>query len=177
MAQIAIDFLRGPDRLSQLISWFGQGPNGYSHAASVLKDGRYLDARNDVLAGVPAGVHIRDPKTERWVKKLRATLEVTDAEYDSWEASLRAKITDGYARGDILSFILNRDLHVNGTYDCSELAINAVQHISRAWEPSHLGYVPFPLPIPARQITPNAALLIVATAGFTIGEAERCASR
>jgi len=172
MAQIVIDFLQGVDRLSQLISWFGQGPGGYSHAASVLKDGRYLDARDDRIGSVPAGVHIRDPAKEKWAKKVRASLEVTDAEYESWESSLRAKITDGYARGDILSFIFNRDLHVNGTYDCSELAINAVQHVSRSWQPGHLGYVPFPLPVPANRITPNAALLIVATAGFTIGAVE-----
>jgi hypothetical protein len=160
MAQIAVDFLLGPDWMSRLISYYGQGPGGYSHAASVLADGRYLDARNDVIAGVPAGVHIRFPSTEKWIKKRRASLRVTQAEYDAWEANLRAKITDEYARGDILSFIFNRDLHVNGTYDCSELALNAVQHIKK---------VPFPLVIPAHLITPNVCLLLLQVAGFSIG--------
>lgn len=164
MAQIAVDFLLGADRSSRLISWWGQGPDGYSHAASVLADGRYLDARSDVLEGVPAGVHIRLPETESWVKKRRATLDVTPTEYDDWEGNLRAKITDAYAKRDILSFIFNRDLHVNGTYDCSALAINAVQHIKK---------VPFPLVIPAHQITPNVGLLLLQTAGFTIGPVMR----
>lgn len=160
MATIAIDFLMGPDRSSRLISWFGLGPGGYSHCASVLKDGRYLDARNDVIAGVPAGVHIRDPKTEKWIYKRRATLEVTETEYADWEANLRAKINDQYGRSDILEFIFDRGEHEEGHYICSALAINAVQHIRK---------VPYPLPVEAHQISPNAALLIVATAGFTIG--------
>jgi hypothetical protein len=163
MSQIRIDFLLGPDWQSRFIAWFGQGPNGYSHVACVLEDGRYLDARNDVLGGVPSGIHIRSPVYEAWVKKRRCTLEVTPAEYQDWEGNLRAKINDPYARSDIGGFFLNRMLHKSGTYDCSALAINALQHIRK---------VPFPLPIPAHEITPNAALLIVATAGFQIGEVQ-----
>ena len=159
----------GSDRSSGLISWFGLGPGGYSHSASVLADGRYLDARNDVLAGVPAGVHIRDPKTEPWIRKLRASLEVTQAEYDMWEAGLRAKIGDAYGRSDIMEFLFDRGKHEPGHYICSALAVNAIQHVSRSWDPTHLGYIPFPLPVPAHQISPNALLLILATAGFTIG--------
>lgn len=170
MSEICIDFLMGPDLSSRLISWFGLGPGGFSHAASVLKDGRYLDARNDVIAGVPAGVHIRHAETERWIRKRRATLEVTEAEYEEWEGSLRAKVGDAYGRSDILEFIFDRGEHEEGHYICSALAINAVQHVGRLhWSPGHLGYIPFPLPIPAHQISPNAALLILATAGFTIG--------
>jgi hypothetical protein len=160
VSEIAIDFLLGPDWTSRFIAWFGQGPHGYSHCASVLCDGRYLDARSDVLGGVPGGVHIRLQETEKWIKKRRATLQVTQTEYDEWEGNLRAKVTDGYAKPDILGFILNKDMHRNGTYDCSALAINALQHIKK---------VPYPLPVPAHQITPNAALLIVATAGLSIG--------
>lgn len=163
MAQIAVDFLLGPDWLSRLIAWYGQGPEGWSHAANVLADGRYLDARNDVIAGVPAGVRIRLPSTEKWVRKRRATKQVTDAQYADWEGNLRAKITDPYAKGDIETFVLNRDRHKKGTYDCSELALNAVQHIK---------LVPYPLVIPAHQISPDVCLLILQTAGFTIGPVE-----
>jgi len=161
--KIVIDFLLGTDWSSNLIAWWGQGPNGYSHCASVLADGRYLDARVNVLAGVPAGVQIRRPESEAWTKKRRCTLEVTRTEYDDWEGNLRAKIGDAYATFDILGFFLDRMLHKPGTYDCSALAINALQHI---------GLVPFPLAIPAHQITPNAALLIVQTAGFKVGAIE-----
>jgi hypothetical protein len=164
MAQICIDFLLGPDLSSRFIAWYGTGSNGYSHCASILSDGRYLDARSDVLGGVPAGVHIRVPTTEKWIKKRHATLDVTQAEYDSWEASLRAKISDDYGKTDIWSFILGKDQHEGGHWICSALVINAIQHIKR---------IPYPLPVPAHQITPDAALLIVATAGFTIGPEQK----
>jgi hypothetical protein len=157
--QIAVDFLMGPGRASRLISWFGLGPGGYSHSASVLKDGRYLDARNDVLAGVPAGVHIREPGTEPWIRKRRATLDVTQTEYDEWDGNLRAKIGDSYGRSDIMEFIFDRGKHDPGHYICSALAINAVQHIKK---------VPYPLWIPAHQISPNMCLTILQDAGFTL---------
>jgi hypothetical protein len=163
VSEIAIDFLMGPDKSSALISWFGLGPGGYSHCASVLSDGRYLDARNDKLGSVPPGVHIRSPTTERWVRKRRATLQVTQAEYDSWEANLRAKIGDQYGRSDIMEFLFDRGTHDPGHYICSALAINALQHIKK---------VPFPLWVPAHQISPNMALSIVQSAGLTIGPVE-----
>lgn len=163
MSTIALDFLMGPDWESREIAWFGQGPHGYSHCASVLTDGRYLDARDDVLGGVPSGIQIRNPSTETWVRKRRAHKEVTQEVYDAWEANLRAKLGDAYATRDILGMIFDTMLHKPGTYDCSALAINALQHV-------HL--VPFPLIIPAHQVTPDAALIIVQVAGFTI-EAEQ----
>lgn len=160
MKQIRIDFLLGPDWQSRLIAWYGQGSSGYSHCASVLADGRYLDARSDVLNHIPAGVHIRSPESERWIKKRRATLQVTDGEYAAWEANLRAKITTQYASSDILDFIFGTAKLPKGHWDCSALAINAVQHIKK---------VVFPLVIPAHQVTPNTALLLLQQAGFNIG--------
>lgn len=170
MPYIAIDGLRGSGWKSRLISWYGQGAGGLSHLASVLQDGRYLDARSDVLGRVPQGVQIRQPDTEGWVSKRRASLLVTEEEYATWESNLRAKMTDGYGRADIFAFIDPKEQHASGHWICSALAINAVQHVSRVhWKPGRLGYVPYPLPIPAHQITPNAGFLILATAGFTIG--------
>ena len=160
MAEIAIDFLIGPDISSRLIAWFGIGAGGYSHCASVLADGRYLDSRTDICGTVPAGVHIRHPADEAWVRKRRATLSVTQAEYDSWEANLRAKIGDAYAVSDILGFIIGRNKHQSAQWFCSAIAINAVQHIKK---------LPYPLPFAAHQISPDVALLLVAAAGFTIG--------
>lgn len=169
MAEIAVDFLLGPDWSSRLIARYGMPTGGWSHCASVLSDGRYLDARSDVLDGVPAGVHIRHPDTERWVRKRRASLQVTVAEYRDWEANLRAKITDAYARTDIVNFILGRPGHHAGQWVCSAMAVNSVQHVSRLWDPAHLGFVPYPLPVEAHAISPDVALIILATAGFTLG--------
>lgn len=169
MAQIRIDFILGAGISSRLIAYFGQGANGWSHCANVLKDGRYLDARDNAIGGVPAGVHIREDDTETWIKKRRATLEVTDAEYEYWEKGLRAHVTTEYDELAILGFLEGKSMHTAGRWICSALAINGVQHLSRTWTPPHLGYIPFPLPVAAHQIEPDAALLIVATAGFTIG--------
>lgn len=160
MSELVVDFLLGSDLSSRFIAWYGNGYGGYSHAASRIADGRYIDARADVIAGVPAGVRVRDPKTESWIRKRTARKACTQGEYDGWEASLRAKITDQYDIPDIWGFITGRKEHDAGHWICSALVINAVQHIK---------LVPFPLPVPAHQITPNAALLILATAGFSIG--------
>jgi hypothetical protein len=170
MPQIRIDTMLGPGLISKGIAWFGNGfQNGYSHSASMLADGRYLDAHDNWIADVPPGVHIREAATEIWVKRRRATLEVSEEEYATWEASLRAKITDGYGREDILAFIDPWEAHRNGRWICSALSINAVQHVSRVhWHPGHLGFVPYPLPVPAHQIPPNTNLMILATAGFTL---------
>lgn len=159
MSIIAIDFLMGPDWVSKEIAWFGQGPHGYSHCASVLQDGRYLDARDGELAGVPAGVHIRLPETEAWIRKRRVFKTVSMQVYNAWEANLTAKLGDAYAERDILGMIFDRMMHKPGTYDCSALVINALQHVK---------LVPFPLVIPAHQVTPDVALIIVQMAGFTL---------
>lgn len=163
MIELIVDFLFGPDFESALIAWFGLGPDGYSHCASLLTNGNYLDARSDTVRGVKPGIQERDPAAEVWKRRRRCVLMVTQAEHDAWEANLRAKIGDQYAIPDILGYVLDRDMHRAGTYDCSALVINALQHIKK---------VPFPLPVPAHQITPDAALLIVATVGFTIHEEE-----
>lgn len=161
MSEIAFDFLLGPDLTSRFIAWYGNGYGGYSHVAPVLADGRYLDARSDVLNGVPAGIHIREPMSEDWIKKRRATLLVKGDVYDAWEANLRARINDLYGKTDIWGFITGHNEHDDGHWICSAHAIDSVQHIE---------LVPYPLPVPAHQITPNSALLILATIGFTIGD-------
>ena len=160
MSELAADFILGPDWKSRLIAWYGQGAGGYSHVAPVLADGRYLDARNDWLGGVPPGVHIRLPSTEAWVKKRRVSLTVSLLEYQEWEANLRARIGDGYGRTDIWDFITGSAKHDSGYWICSAHFIDSLQHIKR---------IVYPLPVLAHQITPDDALLLVAQAGFTIG--------
>jgi hypothetical protein len=155
MKTIRLDFLMGTDCSSWLIGLWGGSPhNRWSHCASVLEDGRYLDARNDRLGSVPPGIHIREPQIEAWRYKRRITIPVMDATYAAWEANLRAKIGDYYALPDIEGTILQRMLHRVGTYDCSALLVNALQHVQ---------LLPFPLPAPAHEITPNMALLLAAT--------------
>jgi hypothetical protein len=157
--EIALDFLAGTDLSSRAIELFGF-PQGYSHVASMLADGRYLDSRSGVLDGVPGGVHIRNPASEKWLRKRRATFTCTPGEYDAWEANLRAKITTGYDVRAILGFILDKNLHGSGQWICSALAINALQHIRK---------IPYPLIIPAHEVSPDLLLVICQVAGATIG--------
>src|ERR1019366_5396493 len=176
MPEIRVEFRRANSWLSRGIEWFGGGPR-LSHCASLLADGRYLDARDNVIDGVPAGVQIRHPNTEPGIAVYRATLPVTQTEYSDWESNLCAKITDGYDSDAIRGFLEGKPLlHKAGHYMCAALTINSVQHVSRSWTSAafvvnamqRVGRIPFPLPVAAHQITPNAALLILATAGFKI---------
>lgn len=158
MSEISVDFLLGPGPLSWLIAWDGLGFGGFSHAASVLADGRYLDARSDAMHGVPAGVHIRMPGYERSIRRTRATIEVTQAEYDDWEANLRAKIGTPYSKRVIWGYISGRKEEVKGRWICSELAVNALQHI---------GKVRYPLQVPAHQISPDTLFVLMDQIGAT----------
>lgn len=152
MAEISVDFLLGPDLSSRFIAWYGQGYGGFSHCASVLADGRYLDARSDILDEVPAGVHIRHPETEACIRRVRCTIVISQDRYNAWEANLRAKIGTPYAEIDIWGFITGRKVTVNGMWDCSQLAINGLQHID---------VFPYPLSVEAHQISPNTLLMML----------------
>lgn len=169
MSEIAVDFLAGTGWSSYWIERAGFPSGGYSHCASVLSDGRYLDARSDTLDGVPPGVQIRHPDSERWIRKCRVTLQVTPAEYASWEGNLRAKVTDKYDKDAILGFLEGRSIHTAGQWICSALAVNGIQHVGRSWTAPHLGLVPFPLRVPSHEISPDVLLLLLETAGFAIG--------
>jgi hypothetical protein len=165
MAEISLDFLAGVGVSSRLIEWFGLGHGGYSHVASVLADGRYLDARSNKMGGkwgvgphigtteiVPAGVHIRDPSWEKSVRRMRATIEVTQTQYDDFEENLRAKITDHYASIDIIGFITGREVETKAEYDCSQLALNGMQHIK---------VFPYPLWVEGHQVSPDVLLFMM----------------
>lgn len=161
MATIGLQFVLGSGLSSRLIAWYGNGYGGFSHVDGILKDGRLLGARSDKVGGQPAGVHIRPPGYEQWTKRTQVTLQVSDSEYDDWEANLRAKIGTPYDTTSILGFITGRQQSTDGHWICSQLQINALQHIKK---------VPFPLPMPAHQITPNSVLLISAAIGGNVKE-------
>ena len=162
MSELAVDFLANDSWTSRLIEGFGY-PRGWSHVASRLESGLYIDSRLD------GGVKVRDPANETWARKRTATLQVTPVEYCIWRDNLSSKLGMAYDKSAIEAFMEGRSKHTAATYICSALAVNAIQHLSRAWTPDHIGYVPFPLPgVPAHAVSPNSLLLILATAGFTI---------
>jgi hypothetical protein len=156
MAQIRLQFVLGASIPSRLIAWYGEGYGGYSHVDGILSDGRLLGARSDSVGGQPPGTHIRPPDYEKWSKRDVVTLSATDEEYAGWEAAGRAKIGTPYDKGAIFGFLTGNDKHEGGHWICSALQLNSLQHIGR---------VPFPFPVDAHQVTPNALLLVVAAIG------------
>jgi hypothetical protein len=156
MATIGLQFVLGSGISSRFIAWYGNGYGGFSHVDGILSDGRLLGARSDKVGGQPAGVHIRPPGYEKWLKRTQVTFEVTAAVYKDWEANLRAKIGTPYDVTSIWGFVTGRQESTDGHWICSQLQLNALQHIKK---------VAFPLPMPAHQITPNTCLAIAAAIG------------
>ncbi len=163
MATISLQFVLGSALSSRLIAWYGNGYGGFSHVDGILSDGRLLGARSDSVGNQPPGVHIRPPDYEKWVKRTRVSFKVTKSVYNDWEANLRAKIGTPYDVTSIWGFITGRQQSTDGHWICSQLQINALQHVKM---------VPFPLPMPAHQITPNSVLLISAAIGGKVTELE-----
>lgn len=174
MAEIRVDLLQGTNLLSRAIEWAGLGFDSYSHGANVLQDGRYLDARSEPLGGewhfgpqigklwhVPAGVHIRDPFWESAAKRTRYTFQVSQATYDDWEASSRAKIGTQYSTRAIRGFITGREVTVNGEWICSMFFVNELQHVK---------IVRYPLSVPAHKINPSVGGLLMEQAGAVLSD-------
>jgi hypothetical protein len=161
MAEIINDFILGASIESRLTAWYGEGYGGYSHVAPLLTSGphvgMYCDARSNVVAGVPAGVQLRNPESETWVKKVKATLQVSSIERDEYEANLLQRVGAPYGHRDIWGFMTGKPMHEGGHWICSAHAVDALQHIKR---------VVYPLPVAAHEITPNSLLLLCAQAGF-----------
>lgn len=152
---IRLQFVLGPDWSSRLIAWYGTGYGGYSHVDAVLKDGTLLGARSDTAGGQPPGVQIRPANYEKWVRQDRVELAVTPADAAEWERYLRTQVGCPYDKQGILGFILGEKRHTPGYWICSALQTDALEHIHRI----------APLPVPPQQVTPDALLLVVSTAG------------
>ena len=161
MTEIAVDFRLGPDLSSRIVSFWGEGYGGYSHSASLLASGIYLDSRSDVVAGVPPGVQLRHPDSEPWIRRRRATLAVSTEDYWKWEGRLRSHLNDAYDPASIWAFITGRNTPgTKGHWICSALVLDGLQA---------LDLIPTDFPVPLHQVTPNALLLVLAALGFTIG--------
>jgi hypothetical protein len=150
---IRLSFRLGSDLSSRLIAWYGQGYGGWSHVAAVLPDGTLLDARSDVLGGVPAGVQIRTEDLEPVRRSALVELEKGDSA--AWEAFLRSQIGKPYDEQAILGFILGRKDHTKGRWICSALQTGALKAAGLLHS----------IPIPEAQVTPDALYLLV-TAGL-----------
>lgn len=151
--RIRLSFRLGAGLTSRAIAWWGCAPGLWSHVAAVLPDGHLLDARSDVLAGIPAGVQVRPAKVEPCVRS--ALVELPGAHYAPWRKFLDAQVGREYDQGAILGDILGRKLHERGRWICSALQTGALKAAGMLRA----------LPIEDSQVTPDSLYLIV-TAGL-----------
>lgn len=153
---IRLQFVAGTDLSSRLIAWWGNGWHGYSHVDAVLADGSLLGARSDVIGGVPAGVQIRPPGYEKWVRTAVVTIQTPKG--PEWEAFLRSQIGRQYDITNIVDLITGESpIENDGRWICSSLQTEALEQIQLLPE----------LPVPPQQVTPDGLYLVASTLAWT----------
>jgi len=125
MWQLRWQFVLGVGLSSRLISWWGQGYNGWSHVDALLADGSCLGARSDVIGNIPAGVQVRPAGYEKWKRRQVLALDCSALQHEAWLEFLNSQIGKGYDQADILGFILGRPMKTAGHWICSALQMDA----------------------------------------------------
>jgi uncharacterized protein YycO len=118
MGAITLQFVSDNSLGSTLIQWYDHGQ--FSHVDSVLDDGTLLGARNDVIAGVPAGVQVRPASYVDGKKLKRVVLPTTDQiekDYYDWQ---KTQIGKPYDMTAITAFVFGRDWTQDDAWFCSE---------------------------------------------------------
>lgn len=90
-----------------------------------------IDAREDVIAGIPAGCQIRPPDYEMWDRWCVTELEVTDDECAHHTDWLLSKIGDQYDSAAIWGYLTGLPLHDPGHYICSAYQMDALSQIGK----------------------------------------------
>jgi hypothetical protein len=157
---ITFDLVLGRAWSSRAIAWYGCGYGGLSHAAPMLRDGSYIDARNDkmTLKGqvIPAGVRRRPAGyLDNSIKHLRLSKRCSLTEYQTWENWLVSQIGDSYDQASILAFILGVSLTAgDGHWICSAMAGGSLVALNWIKQSE--------LPFPLHECTPNSLLWLLA---------------
>jgi uncharacterized protein YycO len=146
---IRLHFVAGSGLPSRLISWWGNGYHGFSHVDAVLPDGTLLGARSDVIGDVPAGVQIRPPDYEKWLRQATVTIQTDKGA--QWEAFLRSQVGLPYDELNIINLITGEPTpEKDGHWICSALQTAALEIIG----------ILKPPPIPPQQYTPDSLYLV-----------------
>jgi hypothetical protein len=148
---ITLQFVLGAGTASSATAWFSQGH--FSHVDAVLSDGSLLGARSDVCGGKPAGVQIRPPNYETWLKQTRFTIPCTLGQYGAWEAFLLKQVRLPYDKMAIFAFVTNRNWRESDAWICSELQAAALEKASVVRE----------LYLAANKITPVMCAMVVSS--------------
>lgn len=124
---IRFDLFGGVGLSSRAIEWMGAGP--FSHAATEWSSTQLLDARNDLLDGVPPGVRIRTLVSEMRQTRLlvRFSLPASVEQEARLRQFLHDQLNKPYDRPAILGFALGRNWREDDAWFCSELCAAACE--------------------------------------------------
>lgn len=147
--QIVMQFAGSSSLTSRLIQWFGHGQ--FAHVDTVMPDGTLVGARNDVMAGYPAGVQIRGADYQKGYKLKKVAIPCTDAQQKAYYEFVLDQVGKPYDSLAIAAFAAGADWSNRDAWFCSELNTAALQHC---------GWLK-PLSEPPNKIDPDSLLLIL----------------
>lgn len=159
MSGLTIGFVRAAGLFGGLIGWFGGAE--FSHYTTILpSDPSYvIDARNNSVAGVPAGVQKRPLSYLKHDRILWLNLAATAQQLAAVETALKSQLGKPYDQQGILNFATgqmhDRNWQDESAWFCSELGI---------WSLQQAGLCP-QLALKPNRITPGDAALIVGALG------------
>lgn len=153
--RVVLSFVTASDPGSWAIRQYDHG--AFSHVDCLLPDGRYLGARDDILAGVPRGVQIRPPGYFKFqgqlLVEIRPPMLLCRAFYN-FIAEQLGKPYD--VTGLVSNFALDRDWRSADSWWCSELHGAALE----------TGILSKPLATPLNKLTPDGLALVAQGAAY-----------
>lgn len=149
MGQIVMQFAGSDSFTSQAIQWFDHGE--YAHVDTVMPDGLLLGARNDMMAGFPAGVQLRSADYQQGYTLKRVTLPCSDDQQKAYYDFVLAQVGKPYDSKAIAAFVVGRDWRTPDAWFCSELCAAGLEAS---------GVVP-PLSASCNKIAPDDLLLVL----------------
>lgn len=149
MNSITMQFAGSTSLTSRLIQWFGHGQ--FAHVDTVMPDGTLLGARNDVMAGFPAGVQIRSADYQKGYALKRVVIPCTEQQQTDYYSFVMSQVGKPYDSIAIAAFASGANWTTTGSWFCSMLNTSALQQCG--WLKT--------LSEPPTKIDPDSLLLVL----------------
>jgi uncharacterized protein YycO len=113
---------------SEIITFY-EDPNRktFSHVDFLMADGNLLGARASKIGKIPAGVQIRPPNYELFIKRFIVDIPATEQVNDQFLSFMVSKIGSPYDHKAIFGFALPGYWHEKGAFICSALISAALK--------------------------------------------------
>lgn len=162
---ITLQFVRGAGISSDLIAWWGNGYNGFSHVDAVLRNGRLFGARSDAIGGRPAGVWDRPQGYDiSWTRINRVHIPCSEAMETKWEHLLLLDKAKPYDVRGILRFLVGAKPKYDGMWFCSALQESKLLKLQLIDDPG----------IPPEAVTPDVLHSGLCMRGYRAEEIKPC---